>query len=449
MKDKIEFILSSEFGIKKSDSILIACSGGIDSMVLSSIVKDLDYNISLAHINYNLRGQDSILDKELVEDFAESNGITLYTHNVFLDQLLKASPKNLQSEARRIRYDFFDRICESRQIDFILTAHHLDDQLETLFFNLNRKMHLENLVGIPKRRNNILRPMLEISKEEIESYALVNKINFRQDKSNNENKYDRNKIRNTVIPHLKEGFPEFQEGFKHSIQNFTSGLSFFKSAIKEWKSKVCISDNNGLRITIPKLLDAPDPSYLLYLILSPMGFKMEIVKQIFTSAKKQTTGATFEIKDFKILINRDEIICISKEQDLTTTDQINWSKYNNEVKFKRHRYQKRILSKWTEPLKLQKSEALFDAKKVKFPLVIRSIQEGDKIKPFGMQGKQKKIKKLLTDLKIDRFEKNRIPIITDAQGEVIWIPGFCHSNYAKIKSKTTDYLHLKIKKEVI
>ena len=446
MKDKIEHILSHEFNIQYSDKLLVACSGGIDSMVLCSILYDLGYIFSIAHINYNLRGEDSILDKELVETFAEENQLTVYTHNVFLDDTLKESSKNLQAEARRIRYEFFDRVSEVKEIDFILTAHHLDDQLETLFFNLNRKMHLDNLSGIPKKRNNIIRPMLAISKMEIKQYASENQVLYREDKSNAENKYDRNKIRNTIIPAITDSFPEFREGFKQSIENFSSGLNFYKTAIENWKSKVCSPEVDGIKINFTELLKSPDPSYLLYLILAPMGFKMDIAKQVYTSAKKQATGATFEIKSHKILINRNEIICISNEPE-TELNQIIWTKYSPTIKFKLHIYRKEILDTWDKTIRLDKNEALFDAEKVKFPLQVRLIQEGDKIKPFGMQGKQKKVKKLLTDLKINRFEKSKIPVITDCENQIIWIPGFCHSNYAKIKGKTAKFLHLKTKKE--
>lgn len=448
MKDKIEYILTHEFNVKRSDKLLVACSGGIDSMVLCSILHKIGYKFSIAHINYNLRGEDSILDKELVESFAEDNKLTLYTHNVFLDDTLKESSKNLQAEARRIRYEFFERVSEAKKIDFILTAHHLDDQLETLFFNLNRKMHLGNLSGIPRKRNNILRPMLEISKKEIKQYAIENKVPYRDDKSNAENKYDRNKIRNTIIPAITESFPEFREGFKQSIENFSSGLNFYRTAIEDWKSKICSPEVDGIKIHFDELLKSPDPRYLLYLILAPMGFKLDIVKQVYVSAKKQATGATFEIKNHKILINRNEIICLSNKPE-TEIDQISWTKYNPTAKFKRHVYKKEILDTWDKTVRLDKNEALFDAEKVKFPLQVRLIKEGDKIKPFGMQGRQKKVKKLLTDLKINRFEKSKIPIITDCKDQIIWIPGFCHSNYAKIKSKTVKFLYLKIKKETI
>ena len=448
MKDKIEHILTREYRIKRTDKLLVACSGGIDSMVLSSILNELGYDISLAHINYNLREQDSILDKELVESYAEEHNLTLFTHNVFLDDTLKESSKNLQAEARRIRYEFFDRVSEAKEIDFILTAHHLDDQLETLFFNLNRKMHLDNLSGIPKKRSSILRPMLEISKKEIQQYALNNGVLFRDDKSNAENKYDRNKIRNTIIPAITEAFPEFREGFKQSIENFNSGLNFYRAIIEEWKSKVSRPEVDGIKINFTELLKSPDPNYLLYIIISPLGFKMDIAKQVFSSAKKQATGATFEIKSHKILINRNEIICISKEPE-AEINQVLWSKYSPTVKFKLHVYRKEILDSWNRPIDLDKNEALFDVEKVKFPLQVRMIREGDKIKPFGMQGKQKKVKKLLTDLKINRFEKSKIPVITDSEDQIIWIPGFCHSNYAKIKNKTAKFLHLKIKKETV
>lgn len=446
MQDKINNILSSEFNVSKTSRLLVACSGGMDSMVLSHILLDLGYSIQLAHVNYNLRGEDSILDKKLVEDFALQHNIKLYVHNVYLDDALQDQAKNLQAEARRIRYDFFENVAAEKQIDFIITAHHLDDQLESLIFNLKRKMHLGKLSGIPRKRGNILRPMLDISRDEIRSYCKSNNLAFREDSSNAENKYARNKIRNNIVNPLKANFPDFHDGFNQSMDNFRSGLAFFEESIKNWTLKVTSEEDASILIDIPTLKMAPEPKYLLYLILSEKGFKMETTDQIFKSALKNSTGAIFENNNYQLLLNRNQIICIPKSE-LHDFEQVEWMEESNTIQFKNKAYEKQACSAWERPFKLNKEEALFDSKEVKFPLIIRTFQPGDRIKPFGMDGKQKKVKKLFTDLKINRFEKKNIPLVLDAKEEIIWIPGFCHSSAHSINQNTKEFLHLKIKKE--
>jgi tRNA(Ile)-lysidine synthase len=446
MKDKINRILSSEFNVSKSDRLLIACSGGMDSMVLSSILHELEYDIILAHVNYNLRGKDSILDKELVEEFANERSIPIYVYNVHLNVQLKNNPTNLQAEARRIRYDFFEKVSDTKEIDYVITAHHLDDQLETLLFNLSRKMHLGNLAGIPNQRNNIIRPLLQFSKNEIKDYCTKNDIKYREDMSNFENKYTRNKLRNNVITALTEQIPNFHEGFEGSINNFNSGLAFYEDALRNWKLKVSHKKEDSLIIKTKDLLKSPDPYYLLYTILAPLGFKSDLCRQIFENACKESTGRTHEIKDFKILINRKEIICVPNHS-ASKENSIKWELNSKEIHFKFSRLSYEILEDWGKPLSLPKEEALFDRAKINFPLTVRTLLPGDRIKPFGLNGKQKKVKKVFTDLKINRFEKGKIPIILDAKGEIIWIPGFCHSSIAQISPETQKVLHLKIKKE--
>jgi len=446
MQDKINNILSSEFNVSKTSSLLVACSGGMDSMVLSHILMDLGYSIQLAHVNYNLRGEDSILDKKLVEDFAIQHNIKLHVHNVYLDDALQDQAKNLQAEARRIRYEFFENIAAEKQMDFILTAHHLDDQLESLIFNLKRKMHLGKLNGIPRKRGNILRPMLDISRDEIRSYCNSNKVAFREDSSNAENKYARNKIRNNIVHPLKINFPDFHDGFNQSMDNFRSGLAFFEESIKNWTLKVTREEDASTLIDIPTLKMAPEPRYLLYLLLSEKGFKMETTDQLYKSILKNSTGAIFENNNYQLLLNRKQIICIPKSE-LQDFEQVEWIEQSKAIQFKNKVYEKQLFSTWERPFKLNKEEALFDSKEIKFPLIIRSFQPGDRIKPFGMGGKQKKVKKLFTDLKINRIEKKNIPIVLDAREEIIWIPGYCHSSAHQINQDTKEFLYLKIKKE--
>ncbi len=295
-------LLTTNF-LKKN--YLLAVSGGVDSMVLALLFKMSDLKFEIAHINYKLRGEDSDLDQKVVQDFCKKFDIKLHLYEVSgKDQ----KPQNsIQIWARNLRYDFFRKILIDENLDYIVTAHHLNDELETFFINLSRGSGIKGLSGIPANENQILRPLLNFTKEELYDFAAQNNIDFREDKSNEKDDYLRNKIRNQLTPKILEIFPNFLEQFNESLAHLSSVNQFYQEEIERSFQEVFISGNDDEFIINKEKLLVKN-KILVVEIIRKLGFTgIEIEKII--SAKN---GKFFRSSTYEISIKKKEIICYKK-----------------------------------------------------------------------------------------------------------------------------------------
>jgi len=288
--------ITGDFTQKK---ILLAVSGGADSMVMLDLFRkrsaeQLDFMISAAHINYKLRGKDSDLDQKLVEDYCEKHKIPLFVYSVS-EKDNKPENGSIQLWARELRYHFFHQICEENNIDFIATAHHLNDQLETFFINLMRGSGLKGLSGIPANENKILRPLLAFTKEEIYDFAEKNSVPFREDISNKKNDYLRNKIRNLIVPELVNADSNFIQNFSKSLCIIQQSSDFIKQKAEEFITENGTENDNCLIFNKEKLAETQD--IMKFEILNKFGFGSETEIQKIFSAE---TGKVFFSKYFSL-----------------------------------------------------------------------------------------------------------------------------------------------------
>lgn len=393
---------------------LLAVSGGVDSMVLLHLFSNLQLStiyhqpsiIEVAHINYKLRGEDSELDQKLVEDFCKKHKIKCHTYEVSeWDNCPKEG--SIQLWARELRYRFFREIQKRENIDFLVTAHHLNDQLETFFINLSRGSGIAGLSGIPANENGIFRPLLEISKEEIYAFAKKNKIPFREDISNQKNDYLRNKIRNIIIPKLVEIKPDFLSQFSKSIEILGEARDFVKQQIDQNLLELTLKKDNEVWVLNKKNLSQKS-DFEKFEILRRFGFENEKENaKIF----KAVTGKKFKSEAFELLINRNELIFtgeqlgINNEEDTVFLEQIS----DNEYQIKGCDFTIDGTQTW-----------IFDKSRLKLPLKIRKRKEGDVIYQVGMLGK-KKVSKLLKDEKISRLDKEKIRLLCDADDNILGV----------------------------
>lgn len=400
--------LQALIGEEKSPSFLLAVSGGVDSMVLLYLISNFKSQISnsfvVAHINYKLRGKDSDLDQKLVEDFCENHQIKLHIYQVS-EKDQKPENASIQLWARELRYRFFREIQEQENLKFLLTAHHLNDQLETFFINLSRGSGIAGLSGIPTNENQILRPLLPFSKEEIYAFAKENDIPFREDISNAKNDYLRNKIRNTIIPHFLDLTPHFLNNFKKSINILNQSKDFIYNQIDKILTEISIKNEDDFWILNKEKLSQESP-FVQFEILKKFGFdnKNEIAK-IFTAE----TGKIFYSENYTLLINRNELI-IRLKTTSPTSENIILEIENDEVDLRQ------FIADWEAP----KKEWILDKSKVKFPLYLRRKREGDVFYPIGMQGK-KKVSKFLKDEKLSLWEKEKIWLLCDAHDHILGV----------------------------
>ena len=285
-----------------SKTFLLAVSGGADSMVLSSLFKMSNLKFEIAHINYHFRGEDSNLDQKIVEDFCTTNQIKFHLKDVSEEE--KSKMTSLQNWARKIRYDYFFRILEEENLDYIVTAHHLNDELETFFINLSRGSGIKGLSGIPTNENSILRPLLKFTKAEIYAFAEENKIDFREDKSNEKNDYLRNKIRNQLTPKILEIFPQFLEQFGESLSYLSSVNDFYQNEIEKTFQEI-LMDENEEGFTLNKEILFRKPKVLIIEIIRKLGFTGIEIEKIMNAEN----GKFFRSSTYEIAIKRKEIVC--------------------------------------------------------------------------------------------------------------------------------------------
>lgn len=414
--------------------LLIAVSGGVDSMVLSKVMIDKGYQVGLAHVNYKLRAEESDLDANLVRDFALEHNVAFHYKEY---PLTKTS--NIQEEARKVRYDYFEQLKSEFGYQFLLTAHHADDRIEGFFLHLSRGSGIKGLSGMYYQSGNTIRPFLAIRKEDLLEYAIACKIPFRHDKSNLETTYNRNFIRNEILPLCIRRFPSFDEMVLRSIDHLQVLHTYFEQHYQTWHQMHIAEGLNRIEFSKKEL---ETPAFLSY-FLSQEGFHPNTVKDILRGM--HPVGSIFNNnRNGKIVIDREKVIYeynstedIQLDQEIHLGDRSVQSLFGN---FKLEYIQAEEIC--VQELATQEA-AVFDADQLKFPLQIRHWNYGDRISPFGKMKGTRKLKDVFADKKIDLLSKKRIPVFCSGN-EIIWVPGLVRSNIAVVVNTTKKVLRIQL-----
>lgn len=402
-----------------TETYLLAVSGGADSMVLAHCFNDLGLQFQVAHINYKLRGKDSDRDQKVVEDFCKKNNIKFHLYEVSGKD---EKPENsIQLWARELRYRFFYQIQEKENLDFLVTAHHLNDQLETFIINLSKAAGINGLSGIPANDNNILRPLLSFTKEEIYAFAKENHIEYREDLSNQKNDYLRNKIRNEIVPKLLETNDHFLENFKKSSLYLNQAKDFVQQQIQEVENRITIFNSSHKILSKEKL--GKESDFVKFELLKKYGFNNEEeIPKIF----KAENGSSFFSKDYQLIVDYDELVLKNNKME---AEEIKINNHENSEegillieKFDFSKNQNTLnLENIIEIESINKSfEWEFDAEKLRFPLLLRRQKKGDEFYPVGFSGK-KKVSKFFRDEKISILARQKIWLLTDSKNSVLGV----------------------------
>lgn len=417
--------IEENFSFLKGSRLLIACSGGLDSVVLVHLVNSLKLDFALANCNFQLRGKESDTDEMFVIGLAKRLDVPVFAETFDTKVFAKNERISTQMAARTLRYNWFEEVLSNFKYDYLLTAHHLDDDLETFFINVSRGTGIAGLAGIPVQNGNILRPMLPFSRKEIELYANKNNIKWREDSSNQKSDYLRNKIRLEVLPKFKETNPSIFKNFKTTQRNIQSSRKLIEDYMALIYNLVVTEEKEMYKINIPKLKDIPNTNELLYELLNGFGFtEWNDVENLLDAQ----TGKQLFSKTHKLLKNREELI-------LTTINS-----EDQEVEFLV--YEAGI----SKPIKLKIEEVdsigetannilYIDSDKISFPLKIRKRREGDVFYPFGMRGK-KKLSKYFKDEMVPVFEKDKTWILL-CEEKIVWVMGYRSDERFKVDSNTS------------
>ncbi|WP_353148937.1 tRNA lysidine(34) synthetase TilS [Chryseobacterium sp.] len=400
---------------------LLAVSGGADSMVLASLFQDLrmssqdtGYNFQVAHINYKLRGNDSDWDQKVVQDFCEKNHIKFHLYEV--SEKDRKPENSIQLWARELRYRFFKDIQKKENLKYLVTAHHLNDQLETFLINLSKASGIKGLSGIPSHDNHILRPLLNFSKKEIYQFAEQHHIEFREDLSNKKSDYLRNKIRNEIVPKLLETNDHFLDNFKKSSLYLNQAKDFVQKQIENIENSLTLFNKTHKILSKEKLDQESD--FVKFEILKKYGFNQEDeIPKIF----KAENNRSFFSKEYQLIVNRNELIFVDRNKEAEIQTEI---PLIDHFDFSEHQINMDIRDAIDNIEEINKSfEWYFDAKKLHFPLRLRKQQDGDEFYPAGFSGK-KKVSKFFRDEKLSILAKQKIWILTDSHNSVLGVLPF-------------------------
>lgn len=419
----------------KNDRILLAISGGADSVALAHLLKRCDFNFALAHCNFKLRGTESESDEAFVRALGKQFAVPVYVKTFDTKTLAKKAKQSTQLFARQVRYEWFRELRKTEDFQYIATAHHLNDSIETVLFNLSRGCGISGLHGVNLKTETLVRPLLFCKKEEILEYLKRNTISYREDASNATTDYNRNRIRHNVIPQLKKINSSLESSFEGNIQRFIEVEWLYKFALENIEKEIVEDKGNQRWISIPKLLSYPVRSSILHELLKPYGFSQ--AEKILEDIEKQS-GAIYEAAAYRLLRDREHLI-ISPLKEANKHD-IWIQKEEKQIKLPGFDL---IIKEATIPFQVKnaKEEALLDAEKLEFPLLVRNWQEGDVFFPIGMQGKKKKLSKYFKDIKLNRLEKEQVQVLF-SQGEVCWLIGYRMDERFKVTTKTKKALLL-------
>ena len=422
------------------DKILLAVSGGVDSMVMLSVFVRLGYNIGVAHCNFGLRGEESDADTTMVLDECAKLGIVCHSERFDTLGEMERTGDSMEMTARRQRYAWFNELCRTEGYKVIAVAHHSNDSVETFFINLLRGTGLRGLTGINRQYGKVVRPLLYASRKDILEYAKQNHIPYREDSSNLSTKYLRNKIRLGLLPMLQEINPRFTALMRGNLYRLNNAQQFIDAAIDNIRESAVQNENGIDTINVSAISEIYPRDFVIYELLnSTYGFKGDVVEELNKALKKGVTDRRFYARDYVAYLDRGNILVtkIEEEDDcevLVEADDMR-SYCGNAVLYYEHTDIDNV-----DEYHLPSDVALLDEAKLQYPLRLRRWREGDTFVPFGMAG-HKKVGDYLTNQKVSIVERKRQFVLLSGD-DIVWVVGRRTDERYRIGNKTENILKI-------
>ncbi|MDR3046893.1 MAG: tRNA lysidine(34) synthetase TilS [Bacteroidales bacterium] len=405
---------------------LLAVSGGRDSSVLAFLFHQLGLNFAIVHCNFHLREGESDYEMNFVKQMS-----IIYSVDFYVKEFLKADfeiykGQSIEMAARELRYKWFNELL--KDADFLATAHHANDNVETLLLRLCRGTGLKGLTGIKPIFGKIIRPLLPFTGSEIDSFVQEHHIQYCIDSSNLSDKFQRNKIRLNSIPTFDEINPEFVQTMNHNIDVFNQQYAFYQYYIQQCKQHIVTKDEYNITIAIPQLIASNHAQLLLFEILNEFGFHKETIDDVFHSLEKNS-GKKFISPTHILVLDRDKLLI--RENLQAEEEEIILP---NIAAAAAHGINIELLTDFSlDDIDKSSNTIYVDYEKLTFPLLLRHWHKGDYFEPFGMKGK-KKLSDFFTDMKIDNFSKNRIMLLCSGE-KIVWIVGYRADNRFRLTQK--------------
>ena len=421
----LKYIIENQ--LPKNDSkILLAISGGIDSVCLAHLLIELEYKVEFAHCNFKLRGKESDDDVLFVKDLALSYNVPFHHLSFDTKEYSNKHKISIQMAARELRYKWFKSLRKEISADYIAVAHNLDDRTETFFINIIKGTGIRGAISMRSKNNFIIRPIMFASRDEIISYAKKNKLKYREDSSNTSEKYLRNKIRHKIIPLLREMNPSIDKTIDNEISILEDTFSIYNDSIESVFKKIVVNTKNGYKILQAELLKLNPLKAYVYEFFQRFGFTDF---DAITSSIGKESGVQFFSKSHKLLIDREYVIVekISKENFSEAIIKKDFNAISVPINLSFQILEERVSD-------FSHYSACFDYDKLKFPLKIRTWKAGDRFIPLGMK-RYKKVSDFFIDIKLDVFSKEKTFLLC-SDDKIIWIVGHRIDDRFRITTKT-------------
>lgn len=424
--------------VSRDDRILLAVSGGLDSMVMLHLFRASGYQVGVAHGNFGLRGKESEGDEAFVREYCRKHEIPFHSKRFDTKNYAESHKISMQMAARELRYEWFNKVLTEGQYHWLATAHHLNDNVETVLLRWSNGSGLDQLTGIPRKNDRIIRPLLFASREEITDYAKTAGISWREDSSNLATHYQRNFIRHELIPRLKEINPSLEATFSQSLEKLQGAHELMRRGLEQLRDSMTRMENHNLVIDRSLLLLLQHPGYVLYEWLREYGFEFERCRQLAEAAAGAQTGTRFISVTHMAVIDRETILVSPRDRE----------EYHDVLV---EEWQDRAaLGPWVmhfhagndKNISNDPAVATIDFSAVRFPLLWRRWKSGDTFRPLGMK-KNKKLSDFLIDEQVPLSEKSRVTVVLSGD-DIVWVAGYRIDERYKVTPRTHTVLTMRI-----
>jgi len=437
MLQEFQTFLRDAHLLEGGERVLLAVSAGVDSVVMSDLFYQSQLPFDIVHCNFKLRGPDSDQDEQFVQQLADQYGVRCFTKSFATHECAQQHHVSLQMAARQLRYQWFNELLQEQEHVYVATAHHKNDALETMIFNLTRGTGLSGMHGIPIRQGQIIRPMLFADKQQIEHYATERRLRWREDSSNADDKYHRNLIRHQVVPVLEQINPSLSSSLESTLERFIGSEAIIKSSVKQVKKECVITKGRDAFVNLSKLRNLPGLNVFLHEILKDYNFQYhqarDIAKMLHEQDAATYTGKVFDSSTHRVNLDRQDMV-ISPVPRRSNAESCSIDEKEHIKQLEQFQLEIKVLDAHRYCIMPLANVAALDHEKLRFPLKLRRWQEGDFFYPLGMNCK-KKLSDFMIDTKIPLNLKDRVYVLTSGE-DIVWIVGYRIDHRYRVTGQT-------------